>query len=80
MEAKTLVDHGVGRLLLQALRFAPGAKLARAPMLAALVVEGAAVIEDEALGEWDFFYVPRGVEHGTISFPEGATLLAVSLR
>jgi len=80
MEAKTLVDHGVGRLLLQALRFAPGAKLARAPMLAALVVEGAAVIEDETLGEWDFFYAPRGVEHGTISFPEGATLLAVSLR
>ena len=80
MEAKTLVDHGVGRLLLQALRFAPGAKLARPPMLAALVVEGAAVIENERLGEWDFFYVPGGVEHAAIGFPEGATLLAVSMR
>jgi hypothetical protein len=80
MEAKTLVDHGVGRLLLQALRFAPGAKLARPPMLAALVVEGGAVIENEQLGEWDFFYVPRGVDHARIGFPEGATLLAVSLR
>jgi hypothetical protein len=80
MEAKTLVDHGVGRLLLQALRFAPGAKLAHPPMLAALVVEGSAIIEDEKLGEWDFFYVPRGAEHGTISFADGATLLAVSMR
>ena len=80
MEAKTLVDHGVGRLLLQALRFAPGAKLARPLMLAALVVEGGAVIDDEQLGEWDFFYVPGGVDHAVIGFPEGATLLAVSLR
>lgn len=80
MEAKTLVDHGVGRLLLRALRFAPGAKLARPLMLAALVVEGGAVIDDEQLGEWDFFYVPLGVDHAAIGFSEGATLLAVSLR
>ncbi len=80
MEAKTLVDHGVGRLLLQALRFAPGAKLVSPPMLAALVFEGSAVIDDEQLGEWDFFYVPRDVEHGIISFPGGATLLSVSMR
>ena len=80
MEARTLVDHGVGRLLLQALRFAPGAKLARPLMLAALVVEGGAVIDHEQLGEWDFFYVPGGVDRAAIGFPEGATLLAVSLR
>ena len=80
MEAKTLVDHGVGRLLLQALRFAPGARLASPPMLAALVVEGGAVIEDETLGEWDFFYAPRGHDHVAIGFPNGATLLAVSLQ
>ena len=80
MEAKTLVDHGVGRLLLRALRFAPGAKLARPLMLAALVVEGGAVIDHEQLGEWDFLYVPGGVDRAAIGFPEGATLLAVSLR
>jgi hypothetical protein len=80
MEAKTLVDHGVGRLLLQALRLEPGATLTNPPMLAALVVEGGATIENERLGEWDFFYVPRGIEHTTIGFPDGATLLAVSLR
>ena len=49
-------------------------------MLAALVVEGSAVIDDEKLGEWDFFYAPRGVDHAAIGFSEGATLLAVSLR
>ena len=80
MQAKTLVDHGVGRLLLRALRLAPGTKLARPTMLAALVVAGSAVIEDEKLGEWDFIYAPDGVEHGEINFPEGATLLAVSLQ
>ena len=80
MQAKTLVDHGVGRLLLQALRLAPGTRLARPPMLAALVVAGSAVIEDEKLGEWDFLYVPAGIEHGAIDFPDDAILLAVSLQ
>lgn len=80
MQAKTLVDHGVGRLLLQALRFAPGFRLAHPPMLAALVFEGGVEIDGENLGEWDFFYVARGVEHAAISFPRGATLLAVSMQ
>jgi len=82
-EMKTLVDRGVGRLLLRALRFAPGAQIAkpaRAPFAAALVVEGGAVIEDETLGAWDFIRVQGGVEHAPIRFPKGATLLAVTLR
>ena len=82
-QVKTLVDHGCGRLLLQVLRFPRGARVAahaRLPFQAALVVEGSAVIEDETLGAWDFVRVPGSVEHGPISFPEGATLLAVTLR
>lgn len=82
-ETKTLVDRGVGRLLLRALRFAPGAQIAgaaRAPFHAALVVEGSAAIEDETLGAWDFIRVPGGAGGAPIRFPKGATLLAVSLR
>lgn len=82
-EMKTLVDRGVGRLLLRALRFAPGARIAaNAPLQfqSALVVEGGAAIENETLGVWDFVHVPNGVEHGPISFPRGATLLAVTLH
>lgn len=82
-EMKTLVDRGVGRLLLWALRFAPGARIAaNAPLQfqSALVVEGGAAIENETLGVWDFVHVPNGVEPGPISFPRGATLLAVTLH
>lgn len=82
-EVKTLIDHGCGRLLLQALRFAPGsAMVARDhPKLhSALVVEGAAAIEDETLGAWDFIRAPDGAGGAPIRFPKGATLLAVSLR
>lgn len=80
MQAKTLVDHGVGRLLLQALRFEPGSWLVSPSMLAALVFEGGAEIGGEKLGAWDFFYAPRGLEHAAISFPAGATLLSVSMQ
>jgi hypothetical protein len=80
---KTLVDHGCGRLLLQVLRYAPGAKLAAKaalPFQSALVVEGGAAIEDEILGVWDFMRVPEAANHGAVGFPGGATLLAITLR
>jgi hypothetical protein len=80
MQAKTLVDHGVGRLLLEALRFAPGSWLVDPPMLAALVFEGGAEIGGEKLGTWDFFYAPRGIAHAAISFPTGATLLSATMQ
>ena len=80
VDVKTLVDHGCGRLLLQALRVQPRAEMTRPSMLAALVVEGEALIEGEKLGPWDFFYVPSGVQHAPVSFPAGATLLAVTMR
>jgi quercetin dioxygenase-like cupin family protein len=82
-ECKTLVDHGCGRLLLEALRFAPGAQVAAQAhprMQAAVVVEGRVVIEDETLGTWDFMRLPASDEHGVISFPDGATLLVVTMR
>ena len=82
-QTKTLVDHGCGRLLLQALRYAPGATLAAnaaLPFQSALVVEGGAAIEDENLGVWDFIRVPDGAKHGVVTFPEGTTLLALTLR
>lgn len=82
-QAKTLVDHGCGRLLLQALRFTAGATLtvpADSPLRAALIVEGGAVVDGEALGAWDFIYLPHGAARSPIDFPAGATLLAVSMR
>jgi hypothetical protein len=49
-------------------------------MQAAVVVDGSAVIEGETVGIWDFMRVPAGEQHGPISFPAGATLLAVTMR
>lgn len=82
-EAKTLIDHGCGRLLLRALRYAPGSALDphRHPMLhSALVVEGDAAIDGEILGAWDFIRVLDGAAAGAIRFPRGATLLAITMR
>lgn len=80
IETKTLVDHGCGRLLLQAMRIPAGAQIAKPGMLAALIVEGTATIEDERLGSWDFFYAEPGAEHAPVRFPAGATLLTVTLQ
>lgn len=79
-QTKTLIDHGVGRVLLQVQHFAPRSRLLPNPqMLAALVVDGQVRIEEEALGTWDFYYVLPGANHGAVHFPEGATLLTVAL-
>ncbi len=82
-DTKILVDHGCGRLLLEVLHFAPGSQVAahsHPQMHAAVVVEGSAKVGNETLGEWDFMRVPGGAHHGPIEFPDGATLLAVTLR
>jgi hypothetical protein len=79
LHTKTLVDANFVNLRLQALRAEANARLADPQMLAALIVDGEAVIEDERLGAWDFFYVSRGVDHSGINFPRGATLLTVTL-
>lgn len=79
-QLKTLIDHGLGRLLLEVQRFAPGAKLVQPQITAALVVDGSASVAGERLGVWDFFYVTMGAEHDTVHFPDGGTLLSVTMR
>lgn len=82
-ERKTLVDCGVGPLLLRVLKFQPGAQIAGnapLPFYAALVVDGDVAVGEEKLGNWDFMRVTAGGPHSAIRFPRGATLLAVSLQ
>jgi hypothetical protein len=82
-EEKTLVDRGVGRLVLKVLRLAPGSTLpprAYPTMRAALVVEGQVTIGGETLGTWDFLRVTGADGHGAIGAVGGATLLAITLR
>lgn len=82
-EAKTLIDQGCGRLLLELMRM-PAGYLAEGHrhgrMQALLVVEGSLVTEGETLGEWDLFWVGAGGAHQQIEFPRGATLLSVTMR
>ena len=82
-EVKTLIDRGCGRLLLQALRYAPGSAMRARDhpgLHSALVVDGAAAIDDAALGKWDFVRVRDAAAGGPIRFPQGATLLAMTMR
>jgi hypothetical protein len=79
-EVKTLIDHGLGRLLLEQWRFAPGARLTEPRITAALIVDGSASAGGEKLGKWDFFYVNKDERHEPIGFSEGATLLCVTMR
>ena len=58
VQDKVLVEHGAGRLLLRAVKFAPGAVLpahAHPYMQASMIVEGGAVIGGERFGVWDYF-------------------------
>jgi hypothetical protein len=66
-------------MLIEAWRFPAGAEI-RPPFLAALVVEGAPKVGGETLGTWDFVYRNGDAGTGTISFPNGGTLLAVTMR
>ena len=79
-QVKTLIDHGLGRLLLELYRFEPGAALSNPGMLAALVVDGNVTIADEVLGRWDFAYLPKNETRLKMTFPAGGTLLAVTMR
>ena len=76
---KTLVDHGCGRVLLQALRADAGSEIGTPTMLAGIVIDGEAGIEDQRLGPWDLFYAPAGVDHAPLRFPRQSTLLTVTL-
>lgn len=81
--AKTLIDHGAGRLLLEALRFDAGATLAmkdRRPFYAAVIVTGAARYEGGELGVWDFVRAAGHEYTGAIEFTESTYMLAVTMR
>ena len=80
LSSKTLVDHGCGPVLLEALQLDAGAEITKPTMLAGLVVEGETVIDEERLGHLDFFYVCEGVEHAPLRFPRATTLLTVTVR
>lgn len=79
-KAKTLIDHGLGRLLLALYRFDAGAVWHDPGVLAALIVEGEASIADTALTLWDFVYLPAGERRGGIHFARDTLLLAVTMR
>ena len=80
IETKTLVDRGCGRVLLRALRATTDSRMDTPSFRAAIVVEGAAKVDDERLGAWDFFYAdPRG-DHAPLTLAVGTTLLTVTLR
>ena len=82
-EEKTLVDRGVGRLVLKVLRMAPGSQLpsrAYPSMRAVLVVEGRITIGNETLDAWDFLRITGGSGDSTVGAANGATLLAITLR
>jgi hypothetical protein len=78
-EIKTLVDRGVGRLLVQAMRFATGTTCTPT-FLAGLVVEGKIAVSGENLGEWDFIYADEGDARSPVTAAPGATLLTLTMR
>jgi hypothetical protein len=78
-EVKTLIDHGLETMLIEACRFKPGAEHAPG-FIAALVFEGSPRVNGETLEAWDLIHPEGDGDAGTVSFPEGGTLLAVSVR
>lgn len=78
-EVKTLIDHGLETMLIEACRFKPGAEHAPG-FIAALVFEGSPRVNGETLEAWDLIHPDGDGDAGTVSFPEGGTLLAVSVR
>ena len=81
-QIKTLVDRGCGRLLVQAIKFSAGGSMpakSYSKLHSALIAFGGADVDGVALGEWDFLRV-RDANHGVVKFPQGATLLALTMR
>jgi hypothetical protein len=78
-EIKTLVDHGLGRLHVEVLRFPAGARHTPA-FLAALLVDGEASVGNEPLGVWDFMYADEGDPRADLVCTSEVKLLTFSLR
>jgi hypothetical protein len=80
-EARTLVDHGCGQLLVEVFRFRAGTQLEGGSRpRAGLIVEGDCTVNGETLGRWDLWYAKRGVPPAGVAFPHGATVLSFTLR
>ena len=77
-ETKTLIDRGLGKMLIEARRFRSGAEISP-DFLAGLVVEGEAEVGGETVGRWDVVH-RNGGDTGTIAFPKGTTLLTLTMR
>jgi hypothetical protein len=80
VKAKTLIDRGLGRLLLELVRFDAGTEFRDPKITAAFVVDGTAAIDGESLRAHDFFYVRKAPAHEPVSFQENTTLLTVTMR
>jgi quercetin dioxygenase-like cupin family protein len=78
-EVKTLVDRGLGPMLVEVLRFPRHEKI-KPTFLAAIVVDGEAEIGGETLGTWDFFHADDKANRGEVYFPHDATLIAITMR
>jgi hypothetical protein len=87
---KTLVDHGLGRLLVEVGEFHAGSSLAvpaPRPAQAMLVIEGSVQVSAGAtgsvqppLGEWDFIYLDADGDDALLRFEAATTLLMLTLR
>ena len=69
-EAKVLVDHGLGRMLVELFRYPAGA-VAAPSWLAALVVDGAPLVNGETLGDMGFRLSRGRRRSGDHRIPEG---------
>jgi hypothetical protein len=78
-EIKTLVNHGLGQLHVEAMRFPAGTRH-KPDFLAAILVDGEASVGDEPLGVWDFVYADEGEERTDMNFASDTTLLTFSMR
>jgi hypothetical protein len=80
VKAKTLIDRGLGRLLLELVECDAGTELRDPTITAAFVVDGTAAIDGESLHDRDFFYVRKDAGHDPVTFPENTALLTVTMR
>ena len=79
VEVKTLIDHGVGKLWVEAMRFAAGSRH-EPKFLAALVVDGSVQVDGQTLGKWDLVYADEGDARSTLAFDQEATLLTYTFH
>ncbi len=78
-ETKTLVDHGLGRLVVEVLRFPAGSRV-ETDFVAAFVLDGEASAGGEAIGTWDLIHADARDARTPLACKSSVTLLAFSMR